>query len=109
TGVVAGGCEIVARWTADATGRSAWLARERRLARSRPSPRLSARFGWSDEADAALDGQPRIEATADGWRWQAPLGDARSAWVSLTVAEAADREPPAGVDVSWGAHEPSAG
>lgn len=108
-GIVAAGREIFARWTADATGRSAWLARALRLAGSRHSPRLFARFGWRDGADPDSDGQPRIVATPEGWQWHAPLGDVSIAWVSLTVDDASDRRRRAGVDVSWRSNQPSAG
>ena len=108
-GLLASGREICARWTADATGRRAWLARELRLHNGRRSPRMLARFGWIDDGLSDLNGQPRIVATPDGWQWHAPLGDTRTAWVSVTVGESPDRRPGGGIDVSWSAHENCAG
>ena len=70
---------------------------------------MFARFGWIDDGFADLDGQPRIVATPDGWQWHAPLGEARTAWVSVTVDETPARRPGDGIDVSWSAHEHSAG
>jgi flavin-dependent dehydrogenase len=109
SGVLASGSELRARWTADATGRRAWLARELRLANRHRSPRMLARFGWIDDGLADLDGQPRIVATPDGWRWHAPLGRARTAWVSLTVGDSRESRPGGGIDVSWSARENCAG
>ena len=106
-GVVASGREVRARWTLDATGRRAWLARQLRLAEARYSPPLHAAFGWRDHQDDG-DEMPRLRATAAGWDWLAPLGQGHAAWVSLTVA-ARGGAMAAGTDVSWRIHRASAG
>lgn len=109
-GVVLGGEDVEARWTVDATGRRGWLACALRLATLRRSPAMRARYGW-DGGDAPGSGQdPELAATSTGWRWRAPLGGARSAWVELAVAALADgaRSRP-GIDVSWRIAERCAG
>jgi flavin-dependent dehydrogenase len=104
-GVVAGGKEFHARWTVDATGRRAWLARKLRLVNSRCSPRMLAKFWWTDAACDDLDGQPSIRAEARGWSWTAPLGASRTAQVSLTVHDPGESPAHgAGTDVSWRIH-----
>lgn len=102
-GVVVNGCELRARWTADATGRRAWLARKLGLAASRCSPPLRTQFGWRGHRG---DDQPCVKATRNGWRWEAPLGGGRAAWVDVT---AGSREIASGADVSWRVHRASAG
>ncbi len=106
-GVVLDGAEVEARWTVDATGRRAWLARALRLDTLRRSPAMRARYGWDGPARGR---DPELAATGTGWRWRAPLGDARSAWVELDVAALGDgaRCPP-GADVSWRVVERCAG
>jgi flavin-dependent dehydrogenase len=101
-GLIADGGELRARWTADATGRQAWLAHQLKLPRRRCSPSMFARFGWANDADAALDGQPCIKADHRGWSWVAPLGGERTAHVALEVCagdEGSVKQP--GTDVTW--------
>ena len=100
TGVIVNGNHFRATWTVDATGRSAWLARRLGLPVKVCSPPLGVRFGWRNEEPAALDGQPSFAFRDDGWNWQAPLGDARTAWVELRIGEAGGRSP-AGIDLTW--------
>jgi flavin-dependent dehydrogenase len=109
-GIVANGSELRARWTADGTGRQAWLARQLSSATQRCSPPMLARFGWSDETHSDLDGQPCIKAEPHGWSWVAPLGGGRAAWVSLTVSNPIEScAMPIGTDVSWRIHRDCAG
>ena len=108
TGVVANGNLFRARWTVDATGRSAWLARKLELPVKVCSPPLGARFGWCNEEPADLEGQPSFAFRDDGWDWQAPLGDKRTAWVKLRIGESGSR-PPAGIDLTWQFRPKSAG
>lgn len=106
-GVIVAGRELRARWTADATGRRAWVARQLRLTEDRCSPPLHARFGWrTDYHDQ--DEEPRLRARPTGWDWRAPLGNGRSAWVAVTVGSQ-DHAAIAGTDVSWRVHRGSAG
>jgi flavin-dependent dehydrogenase len=101
-GVMAGGVEFRARWTADATGRNAWLAAQLGFCKQNLSPPMFARYSWSGDVDATLEGQPFIKANSEGWSWIAPLGNTRSASVSLTVAMPGhDGYRPIGTDVSW--------
>ncbi len=100
TGVIVNGNHFRAPWTVDATGRSAWLAQKLELPVKVCSPPLGVRFGWRNEESAGLDGQPSFTFRGDGWAWQAPLGDNRSAWVELRIGESGGL-PPAGVDLTW--------
>jgi len=104
-GLIADGGALRARWTADATGRQAWLAHQLKLPRRRCSPSMVARFGWTNDADAALEGQPHIKANQRGWSWVAPLGGKRTAHVALEVCaedEGSSKQP--GTDVTWRIH-----
>ena len=94
-GVLASGRTIRARWVLDATGRRAWLARRLALEEERYSPPLRIRFGWHGREPAELEGQPLFRQHAQGWDWQAPLGDGRSAWATLRFARSN------GADYSW--------
>jgi flavin-dependent dehydrogenase len=109
-GVTTRGTAFQARWTADATGRQAWLAGKLNLTRTCRSPAMLARFGWNDDANADLDGQPCIKAIPNGWSWVAPLGNGRSAWVSLMAgAPGGQLGARIGTDVSWRTHRDCAG
>lgn len=104
-GIAANGSEFRARWTADATGRQAWLARELGLTSKICSPPLLARFGWRDDVDPGLEEQPWIKSDPCGWTWVAPLGGGRAAHVALVVGgldDASVRQ--AGTDVTWRIH-----
>jgi flavin-dependent dehydrogenase len=99
-GAVVNGREILARWTADATGRRAWLARELGIAERRCSPALRVRFGWTDGPSGRVGGAPSLAATCSGWKWRAPLGGGRMAWVALDVEGSAAARP-SGMDATW--------
>jgi flavin-dependent dehydrogenase len=63
---------------------------------------MIVRFGWSNDVDVKLDGQPRIKTDPQGWSWVAPLGGAQSAWVSLVEAKPNETlKTRSGTDVSW--------
>ena len=100
TGVMVDGNHFHATWTVDATGRSAWLARQLELPTIIRSPPLGVRFGWRRGEPAGLDGQPSLTYRVDGWNWQAPLGVNRTAWVELRIGELGGRSP-AGVNLTW--------
>jgi flavin-dependent dehydrogenase len=100
TGVVVNGMQYRAAWTIDATGRCAWLARKLELPIKTCSPPLGARFGWRAGEPADLEGQPSFAFRDDGWSWQAPVGNNRTAWVELRIGEP-DGRAPAGVDLTW--------
>jgi flavin-dependent dehydrogenase len=104
-GVTANGSELRARWTADAMGRQAWLARELRLTSKICSPPLLARFGWRHDVEPKLEGQPWIKSDPCGWTWVAPLGGGRAAHVALVVGGVDDASVrQAGTDVTWCIH-----
>ena len=94
------GDQFRAGWTVDATGRSAWLARKLDIPVNVCSPPLGVRFGWRNEESTDLDGQPIFIFRDDGWDWQAPLADHRTAWVELRIGEPGGL-PLAGVDLTW--------
>jgi 2-polyprenyl-6-methoxyphenol hydroxylase-like FAD-dependent oxidoreductase len=107
-GVATGDQTYSARWTLDATGRRAWLARALRLKNRWRSPRLQLRFGWRKRRASDLS-NPVICARPGGWDWRAPIDDQRLAWVTLRIPEpAAARETKPG-DFAWRIHEPAAG
>lgn len=99
-GVIVNGNHFRATWIVDATGRSAWLARQLELPVSTYSPPLGVRFGWRNEQPAELDSQPSFVFRDDGWDWQAPLADNRTAWVQLRIGDSNDA-PPEGVNLTW--------
>jgi flavin-dependent dehydrogenase len=109
-GIVLDQTELRAKWTIDATGRQAWLARQLALRGDRCSPPLRAQFGWTDKVDSELEGQPAITSNASGWSWIAPIGRNRQAWVQ-TLVSTREREAHAnvGTDVSWRMHRDCAG
>src|SRR5262249_18578442 len=108
-GVVANGRELRAHWTADGTGRNAFVARALGLGPIISSPALRVRFGWQASNEADLDGQPRLAASTDGWEWRAPLGDGRLAWLSLRVHDDSIAPVPvSGTDLSWRRYAASA-
>ena len=107
-GIKAGGSKFLARWTIDATGRSAWLARELALPVRRFSPPLRARFGWHDKKDQNSDGQPSFMFRKDGWDWHAPITEDRVAWVKLRIDESY-RRVHSGADLSWQSRATCAG
>jgi flavin-dependent dehydrogenase len=118
-GVACNGLEIRARWVFDATGRRAWLARKLNLRADRPGPSLRARFGWKEGSDCSLAGQPLFRQCKGGWEWLAPLGDGRTAWVTLDRAAEPGVERSIGVchsgkaatglDMTWRFHPSCAG
>jgi flavin-dependent dehydrogenase len=107
-GLVADRDRFLARWTLDATGRSAWLARQLGLAERVSSPPLFVRFGWHQDGDRHLGGMPCFTYRDDGWDWRAPLTEARTAWVSLRIHEPGDCRRH-GLDLTWRHRPHSAG
>lgn len=100
TGVVVGNQHVRANWTLDATGRSAWLARQLDLPVDRRSPPLGVRFGWSNSDWRNLDNHPSFVFRDDGWDWRATVSDNRTAWVQLRIGDSTGVLPP-GVDITW--------
>ncbi len=98
-GVGCQGEDICARFTVDATGRTAWLSGQIGLVEKIFSPPLAARFGWREGELTHLEGQPCFTTCEDGWMWQAPLKDDRHAWVRLKVGGPGAAPP--GVEVTW--------
>ena len=96
---------IRARWVFDATGVIAWLAHRLALPVEHHSPPLRIRFGWTTVVARALDGQPLFRRHAEGWDWQAPLGNGRLAWVTLRVTPHRRRR----ASYAWRLHRRAAG
>ena len=107
-GVVLNGQALQAHWTVDATGATGWLAAELAQRRHVHSPPMRTQYGWSEDGDC--DGQPSIKAHSRGWDWQAPIGNGRTAWVSLRIDDPFRRvETLPGTDVTWRTHPECAG
>jgi flavin-dependent dehydrogenase len=101
TGVRAGDRDYLARWTLDATGRSAWMAKALELRQVRCSPRLYARFFWKTTDFEHSGSEPAFAASAQGWIWEAPLGN-RTARVELRMVEPdCPLRGSAGIDLTW--------
>lgn len=63
---------LYARTLIDATGRRSWLARQQGSKRHRDTTLISVHSWYESTQD---DGMTRIEATADGWWYSAPIPD----------------------------------
>jgi flavin-dependent dehydrogenase len=87
SGIRIGECWLTARWTLDASGKHAWLARKQQLVETRLSPELRARFGWTDKHPPSHDGQPLFRQHRSGWEWRAPLAENRTALVTLSFVD----------------------
>jgi flavin-dependent dehydrogenase len=115
TGVATRAGSISARMVVDATGRSHWLARTLRIARTPCSPRLVARYGYATGARPALDEAPALVGDGTGWLWAAMVRPGVYQWTRVTVdapAPPADwlpevlrgltsLGPSRGADVTW--------
>jgi len=103
-GVRAGGEEWRSKFVIDAAGRGHWLQRHLGLALLQVSDPLIARFGWSEgEGDT-----PEFRVEGCGWRWEAPVGAGRRAWVSLRL-DGGPGDGGQGRDVTWRLARPCAG
>ncbi len=107
-GVMTNEGETRARWTVDATGRNAWLARELNLAAEIHSQPLGVRFGWRAPPEGGIDTEPTFFLHRSGWDWQAPVDDDTVAWAELRIGSAARPRPP-GIDFTWKHRPASAG
>ena len=94
------GRQHLGRWTIDATGRNAWVAKQLGIRAEPRSPPLGARFGWRPRSQRDCDGQPVFRYCRDGWNWEAPLSGDRTAWVELRVQDSSTSIPTA-VDLTW--------
>jgi flavin-dependent dehydrogenase len=118
-GLVCEGLEIRARWVFDATGQRAWLARKLNLRADRSRSAVRVRFGWKEGSDRCLEGQPLFRRRQGGWEWFAPLGDGRTAWVTLdqtaepgverSIGLPHDRKAATGLDMTGRLHPSCAG
>lgn len=107
-GVYLNGEALRATWTVDATGRSAWLARQLQLPATLRSPPLRVLFGWRHNTPEDLNNQPLFSFHDKGWDWQAPLQNNKSAWVSLRIGEIGKNQA-RGLDLTWRYRLSSAG
>jgi flavin-dependent dehydrogenase len=102
-GIVTSAGTIRATYVVDATGGRHWLGRQLQCGVYRASRRLIAYYGYASATAEATC--PQLTADADGWTWQAPLGDGREAWVRLPL-HAKPQRPTGlghvrGADVTW--------
>jgi flavin-dependent dehydrogenase len=101
-GIIAGGKAFRSKWTLDATGRYAWLARKLELSEIVCSPPLRVSFGWRNEILPDLDNQPCFTFHHNGWRWKAPIGGNQVAWTELWIGDSlALKNQPKGINVTW--------
>jgi flavin-dependent dehydrogenase len=95
-GVATASREYSSAFVVDGSGPSHWLAVQLGLPVWRVSPRLVARYGWielpGDPAPQALLPEFRIDGCA--WRWTAPVGANRYAWVHLALGTDRQAAPP---------------
>jgi len=94
-----------AAFVVDAAGPVHWLQRHLGLALLQVSDPLIARFGWDDGAGDL----PEFRVEGCGWRWEAPVGAARRAWVSVDLHGASTGGAGQGRDVTWRVVRPCAG
>ncbi len=109
-GIVADGKNFRSKWTLDASGHHAWLARQLKLSEVIRSPPLSVSFGWRKEDFSDLDSQPCFTFHSNGWKWKAPIGHHQVAWAELLIGSpsALDNQHK-GIDVTWRLRPDSAG
>lgn len=109
-GILANGKVFRSKWTIDATGRQAWLAKKLGLNEELYSPPLIARFGWRNEVLPELENQPSFGFHEHGWSWKAPVGENLVAWSELKIGvPLVDDHLPKGINVTWGIRTESAG
>jgi flavin-dependent dehydrogenase len=110
TGIEVAGRTLTAAHVIDATGPHSWLSRKLSIAAEPLSPRLVARYGYSDR-DMGVGALPRYREYPDGWTWLARVRDQRWQYVQLSLVPGRDLPPPPaawgfpdrlrGADVSW--------
>lgn len=84
--VATGDGEFCCNWLFDATGPSNWLRRVDGAGYHNGSQQLTVCYGYKDTVDTVQNGSlvwPRLVLLPWGWRWDAPLGNGRTAWVKL--------------------------
>jgi flavin-dependent dehydrogenase len=101
---------LLARHVIDASGSRRWLARQLSLPARPLSPRLVARYGYSDR-DFGLGILPQFREHADGWTWLAKVRESTFQCVRLALVPDVELPPlPAhfgfpqrlrGADVTW--------
>ena len=99
---------LFARFTVDAAGGRHWLANQLGLPISRFSPKLFARFGYSNlpQTESPL---PCFITDESGWTWHAQVRDQLYHWTRLTLDAAASTDSGVqqpfpgerGADVTW--------
>jgi flavin-dependent dehydrogenase len=110
-GIIAGGKTFRSKWTLDATGRLAWLARKLELSEVLYSPPLRVKFGWRNEIIPDLGNQPCFAYHQNGWRWNAPIGGNQLAWAELSIGDSTAplQNRPKGINVTWRIYQNCAG
>ena len=94
-----GPVDVLTRWVVDATGRSAWFARRRGVARQ-AFDRLVGHVGVFDDRERP-DPRTFLEAAEDGWWYAAALPGGRAIAVYFTDADLGGVRPGA-VTSLWG-------
>jgi flavin-dependent dehydrogenase len=87
--------ELLAPWTCDALGDKHWLARQLRLVVDYHGPQRRVSFGWRSARDTDHH-DPWIVHSAQGWLWEANLGNGEVAWAQLRSGAVGT-----GRDVTW--------
>lgn len=100
SGVTTSQGDFESRWVIDATGRTAWGARQMQIEPTVRSPPLKVRFGWRDASEEEASRQTEFEFCQSGWDWIAPLEEHRIAWAELRAAQSGEPSP-SGMDVTW--------
>lgn len=80
-GVRAGGAQIAAEVTIDATGPVRFARKALGLAERMAGPARRAYWGHLAHVPAGLHGEPHFQKLAAGWLWRAPIHDVLCAWV----------------------------
>jgi flavin-dependent dehydrogenase len=78
---------LKASFTIDATGSGRWLERHLQLSASYLTPRLIARYGYTNGECPARDEAPLMVADAEGWTWTARVRPNLYQWTRLEFIE----------------------
>ncbi|MEP5568736.1 MAG: tryptophan 7-halogenase [Halioglobus sp.] len=118
TGIKTKGADLMATHLVDASGPRCWLSQKLSLQPELLSPKLVARYGYS-ENDFGQGDIPRLLAHASGWTWLAKVQN--NTWQCVQLSLLPGKEAPAppkdmgfpaklrGADVTWRLVRESAG
>lgn len=84
------GHKLTASWLIDATGPSNWLKRFDRVSYRPATPPMMVCYGYETSGAVITDNSwPELAYGPGSWKWTAPLGDSRLAWVVGSCSKAA--------------------